>query len=492
MGARSVRATVHFSGPDYEVLQAHLFPGDRDEHAVIALAGVRRRDDGIDLMVRELHPLWDDEFVPGEYGYRQITARALARLGNHAADEGLAYVSCHSHPGATARNALSHDDLDAHRRVFPHLLDIVGGPVAGIALGTASAAGEVWIPGLDPVDLTALHVSSPNRRRLRPNPIHGGVVSERFDRQARLFGADGQHLLREQHVAVIGVGGGGSMLVEQLAHLGVGRITAIDFDVVKRHNLSRIVGATDDDAATGRKKVDVAAQLVRRIDPSVRFDAIDGDLADRHIAEQVIGCDFIFLATDTVTSRLVANAITQAHFVPAVQIGAKVDLRADGEIESVYVAVRPVSPGEGCLYCAGLIDANALRDEANSDEERAAQNYLGLPEVVDPSVITLNGVAASTATNLFLMSTVGLADRDLWRHRLFDARTGNWLSLNVPAKAGCPWCSRGTKSSFARADSAALPLRWATERSVQVKRPPRLRGLRHLLLGRGRRTRRRN
>lgn len=482
-----MRAQLHLAGGDYGSLHEHLFPGDMDEHAAIALAGVRQRAGGVDLLVREVHPLWEDEFVPGERGYRQISARALARLGNRAADQGLALVSCHSHPGATTRNSLSHDDVAAHERVFPHLLDIVGGPVAGIAFGTESAAGEIWLHGETPSRLDAVRIVSNELRRLTPSPLHTGPVDGRFDRQVRLFGPTGQQVLRRQHVAVVGLGGGGSMLVEQLAHLGVGRITGVDYDVVKRHNLSRIVGATEADARTQRKKVAVASRLVETIDPSIEFTAIDGDVACADVAEQVAVCDFIFLATDTVTSRLVANSIAHAHFVPTIQIGAKVDLQSSGQIESVYVAVRPILPGEGCLQCAGLIDPDALRDEANSDEERVAQNYLGTPEVIDPSVVTLNGIGASTAVHLFLMSSVGLASPSLWKHRLYDARNGAWLELQVAANAGCHWCRRGENTSFGRGDRASIPVRSRSHLSADraaSRRVARRRGLTRRILDR--------
>ena len=85
----------------------------------------------------------------------------------------------------------------------------------------------------------------------------------RYDRQARMFGASGQEILSRMKVAVIGSGGGGSMLVEQLAHLGVGAIAVVDYDIVKVVNLSRVVGSTAADV--GRKKIDVLARLVRSV-----------------------------------------------------------------------------------------------------------------------------------------------------------------------------------------------------------------------------------
>jgi hypothetical protein len=459
-----VRSELCLTGEDAKDIRAHLFPGDRDEHAAIVLAGVDERPSVTRLLGREIHLLDETEFVPGEHGYRQISAATLARLGNRAAEEGVALVTCHSHPGATSSVSLSADDLAGHRRVFPHLLDIVDGrPVAGLAMGTESAAGELWSRSGSASPLGGVRAIAEDLRLRTDSGLQSGSGpgDRRFDRQTRMFGAEGQEELRRLDVAVVGLGGGGSLICEQLAHLGVGSITAIDFDVVKEHNLSRIVGASPSDAKAATKKVEVARRLAARIDPEVGFTAIDGDISHRDVAMLLTETDFIFLATDSITSRHVANAVSQAYFIPLVQIGAKVDLRPNREIESVYVAVRPVLPGQGCLECAGLISPEALQREAASQEERQAQNYLDLPEVIDPSVITLNAVGAAMATNVMLMSVVGLADRDLLNYRLFDARYGSWLSLEPPERdPKCAWCGAGSQSQFGLGTAAKLPVRF--------------------------------
>ena len=274
-----------------------------------------------------------------------------------------------------------------------------------------------------------------------------------------MFGAAGQALLRRATVGVVGVGGGGSIVVEQLAHLGVGRIVAVDFDTVEPHNLSRIVGARGADAGRSRKKVEVMRRLVRSVDPGIAVEAIAGDIADASVAARLARCDFLFLCTDTIASRLVANAIVHSHHVPMVQVGAKVDMRGDGTMETVYVAVRPVFPKRGCLACASLLDPVALQREAATDEERRAQNYLEVDEVIEPSVITLNGVGASAATTAFLMMLTGLGDERLLRHRLFDACTGQWLELRPQPRPDCRWCGEAPRSQAGLGDAAALPVR---------------------------------
>lgn len=447
---------------DYQRLKRHLFRSDRDEHGALLLAGRHATGDGGSLLtVRELHLLDDEEFPAGEHGYRQLAASALARVGNRAAEESLALISAHSHPGSGERTGLSHDDLAAHERIFEHLLDITAAPVvAGIAFGEHSAAGELWRRGGHRTPLERVRVVGSNIELLRAAPsAPAGSSPERFERQVRLFGDVGQARLRGMHVAVMGAGGGGSILVEQLAHLGVGHLTVVDPDVVERHNLSRIIAASDTDARNHTKKVEVAARNAKRIDPSLRVDAIDGDIADLDVARRLVDCDFLFLATDTATARLVGNAIAQSFLIPLIQIGAKVDTNQDGQIEQIYTAVRPVLPRRGCLFCAGLIDPLALQREAASPQERANQNYLADVAVVDPSVTTLNAAAAAGALNVFLMAAIGQASDALAEHRLTLTREGVSIEPKVPRVAECRWCGEHPASRYARADLSLLPCR---------------------------------
>jgi molybdopterin/thiamine biosynthesis adenylyltransferase len=472
----------------YKQLRDHLLREDRDEHGALLLAGHHATATGTLLTVREVHLLGEHEFPPGQHGYRQFAAAALARIGNRAADQHLALVTVHSHPGAGDHNGLSPDDLHAHERVFPHLLDITASAtVAGVALGERSVAGELWTTDGTRTPLDHLRVVGPNVQFLRPAPRRRRLVgsdTERFDRQVRLFGTAGQELLRDLHVAVVGAGGGGSILIEQLAHLGVGHITAIDYDAVERHNLSRIMGATDADARRRTAKVDVAQRHVQTIDPSIDFRAINGDIAELPTAEKLLEADYVLLATDTATARLVANAIAQTFLIPVIQIGAKVDTR-DGTIEQIYTAVRPVLPAHGCLACAGLIDPVALQREAATPQERADQNYLGDADVIDPSVTTLNAAAAAGALNVMLMSVIGQATGELASHRITLTREGSTLTLQPQRDTACRWCGESSSSRYARADTSLLPCRTAHNADPpRVAARPGIRGLWSRLPGR--------
>ena len=244
-------------------LRAHLFQRDHDEHAAVVLAGIHEGAARTRLLARELHLVPTEHFGPGTHGYRQTAPRFVADLAIRAHADGLAYVALHSHPGATRMVSLSPDDLEAHRRLYPHLLNLTGGtPVVGAAMGSESIAGEVWLPDSTPQTLHAMRLVGDHLTTLTDQLRAGGRLSilGLIDRRA-LFRRRPE-ILRSLHIGIVGAGGGGSMLIEQLAHLGVGALTVIDFDVVKDINLSRIVGSNPGDV--GAKKIDAMRRLVRR------------------------------------------------------------------------------------------------------------------------------------------------------------------------------------------------------------------------------------
>ncbi len=83
--------------------------------------------------------------------------------------------------------------------------------------------------------------------------------------------------LRASHVLVLGVGGLGSNVLQNLCGLGVGRLTLVDRDQVEARNFARqfVYRACD----LGRDKVERAAEWVREFDPAIEVRAIRTDLA---------------------------------------------------------------------------------------------------------------------------------------------------------------------------------------------------------------------
>jgi hypothetical protein len=477
--------TLTIPEPLFGRLQVHLFRGDHDEHGAVMLAGVTTIGGRLRLLARELYLAKDGaDYVAGVRGYRMLKGEFIQTHILRARDERLVYLAIHNHGGGT-RVGFSRDDLASQERGYPALLDVAAGmPVGALVVAEQAVAGNLWFSPMDQVALTEARIVGLSCRTLAPEPRGSKIAHQvAYDRQSRLFGDAGQAILTATSVGVIGAGGVGSLLVEYLARLGVGRITVVDPDRVDITNLPRLVDATAFDARTwltaddrpewlrklgkrfAARKVDLCARVARRANRHVQVETILGDIADARVARRFLTCDFLFLAADTMQARLVFNAIVTQYLIPGWQAGSKVVVeKQKGKVHDVYSVVRPVLPGRGCLFCNELISAAKLQEEALTAEERAKQRYVDDPFVAAPSVITLNAVAAAQAANDFLFACTGLAHEtaETEYHR-FLGRERSRISEEVQQRPDCSECSTSDGSRFARGDARRLPTRSSRE-----------------------------
>lgn len=465
-----------------ERLHAHLFPGDGDEHGAVLAAGVTQTERGSRLLARDLLLARDGvDYVPGQRGYRMLTAEFVRDAVLYCRDQCLSYLAVHCH-GGIDRVGFSGDDLASHERGYPALLDIIGGPPVGaLVFAQDAVAGDIWLPGgAGRVPLTSARVVDRRTHWLYPAPPPRPPRRDAtYDRQARLLGDHGEAMLRALKVGVIGAGGVGSLVVEYLARLGVDHIVVADPQRIEITNLSRVVGSTRRDALAwladegkpgwlrglamrqAARKVTIAARLARSANQKGRVEAIPGDIVDETVARRFTDCDYLFLAADSMQARLVFNALVHQFLIPGMQLGTKVPVDPDsGAVGDVFTVTRPVAPEAGCLWCNGLISASGLQDEAMSDEERRAQRYVDEPEVIAPSVITLNAIAAALGTTDFLFGVTGLLSPDAAHEYLRVLPRHGDVHFDIPRKdADCIECGAGTASRRGRGDAWPLPTR---------------------------------
>ena len=445
-----------FTAPDQAELMAHLFPGDRDEHGAVLHAGVAQDGDRMRLLVRGVYPARPgSDYVAGQFGYRALHPRFIHQHITACRDQRLAYLAVHNHD-CDDRVGFSRVDFASHERGYPALLDIGKGvPVGALVLGRRSMQADIWTDDSMRRTLRETRIIGPTLRRIYPAPPRSphAPTDESHNRQIRMFGEAGQVELTRARVAVIGLGGIGSLVCEYLARLGVGEVLAVDPDHLETSNLSRVVGATRADATRRRSKVEIVARHAAEAS-GTKIIPVAADVALESVARQLRGCDYLFLAADSMRARLVFNALVHQYLIPGVQLGAKVRSAPDGGLLDVMSAVRPVRPGEGCLWCNQLIDPHQLAIEAKSDAERLAQAY-GVAEP-NPSVITLNAVAAAHAVNDFLFHILDLPHATsplAYRH--FHFLDGIVKNVMPRKDEGCRECGR--EGRFGRGDAVSLP-----------------------------------
>jgi len=478
--------TLRIEEPLFRRLTAHLFPGDADEHGAVIAAGLATGERGTRLLARDVFLARDGvDYVPGQRGYRALTPRFVAEMSDYCAAQNLCYLAVHNHGEGDDEGdhevAFSDDDLASHERGYPALLDICnGGPVGALVFSPSGAAGDIWTPRRR-FALANVTVVGARMQIIRPRPPRWRPAADPvYDRHVRLFGDAGQDILAGLKVGIIGLGGGGSLMNEWLARLGVGHIVAVDFDKVTPSNLPRVVGATRRDAAAflagqpgpwlqrlgwrlARYKVHVARRLARQANPAIHYDAVIGNVLDEPTAKMLSDADFLVLASDSVQSRLVFNALVQQYLIPGVQIGAKV-MANGGGIEEVFATTRPVLPGvgQGCLHCHNLIPPSRLQEEALPEGERRAQRYVDGDEVPEPSVITLNVLSAAQAVNDLMMMFTGLyRDGVALCHQVNFVADRTLTTVEPAVDETCLDCGAGAASRRGRGDGRRLPCRMA-------------------------------
>ncbi|MGH2936555.1 MAG: HesA/MoeB/ThiF family protein [Solirubrobacterales bacterium] len=262
------------------------------------------------------------------------------------------------------------------------------------------------------------------------------MSEDRYARQVQLLGAAGQDRIKATTVAIVGLGGLGSHVIQQLAYLGVRRYILIDRDEIEMTNLNRLVGAGPGDV--GRKKIEIAERETHRIDVEavvrswpVHFDPSD-DFPGLSEVDVLFGC----VDEDPVRSALIG--FTSRNKIPYIDLAS--DVTPDGEFGGRIVFGVD---GKRCLSCVGELDPHAIARARMTDGQREADDKIYGVErsaLADsgPSVVSVNGAVASLAVTEFMAWVTGLREP-----RGYITYRGDLPSVGVrqdPERDYCHYC----------------------------------------------------
>ncbi len=238
----------------------------------------------------------------------------------------------------------------------------------------------------------------------------------RYSRQVilREVGVNGQSLLRDSTVLIIGVGGLGAPASLYLAGAGIGRLILSDRDHVERSNLQRQIVYRNTDL--GRPKLDAAADNLRALNPECSIETRPGPLDEVSLLAAIREADVVLDCSDNFPTRFAVNRACVAARKPLVSGAA---IRFEGQI----ALFLPGGPCYACLFGEG--------GEAAETCEEAG--------VLGPVVGVIGAMQALLAMKLLL----GIGD-DSARLHLWDAGKLSWRGLAIARDADCRVCGNPT------------------------------------------------
>ena len=203
---------------------------------------------------------------------------------------------------------------------------------------------------------------------------------------------------------IVGLGGLGSHLAQQLAYLGVLDYGLVDNDIVTKSSLNRLIGGVESDVAACTPKVKVSKRLIKTIQPTANVSVVEGKVDADGVAELVARADVIFGCLDSDLPRLQLTELYAWHAKPYFDLAS--DTGREGR--NAWYGGRVVfCDGTRCLHCLDLLDQNQIARDSMSPEQRAADARIyGIDrdalEGTGPSVVSINGVVASLAVTEFM------------------------------------------------------------------------------------------
>lgn len=263
---------------------------------------------------------------------------------------------------------------------------------------------------------------------------------DRFHRNELFFGPEGQAKLRATRCAVVGAGGLGTHVIQQLAYLGVGAIDPIEPGELTRQNRNRYIGTWQTDPIPGTHKVDPAKRLIELIDPAIQVATVKEGLISEAGFQSVRAADAVFGCVDNEGARLVLTELCAAYAKVYIDLATDIDSKS---APMIYGGRVHFGTGDSCLVCMNILDhREAGHDLDDEGTRRNRQTVYGLPlsalGQVGPSVVSINGVVASLAVTEFMLHFTGI--RTARRLLYYRADLGRvTVSADVP-RDGCFYC----------------------------------------------------
>ena len=397
--------TVRMTGAQLKILHDNLLPDTDLESSAFMTAGFFKNDSGCHFTARDIVIPKEGDYIRRGRHRLEMSPLFFNRVLSLAERDRVTVIQCHSHPSSEGDLQYSPSDFAGESASSKTVRDCLGGmPMGSLLFGPGKIIGRAWLqPGGIPAPIDQLRIVDRHMavRHLNKHRRAGRVDTDLFDRQIRAFGRGGQEALSSFCVGIVGLGGIGSAVAEQLARAGVSKFVLVDNDTFSPSNMTRLYGSYAD--TSGRPKVDIVRDNLVRISRGARVTAVPDSVIQQETLGLLKDCDVVFGCTDRHAPRSVLNELAYQFFIPVIDSGVAIDAK-DGAIREGSVRVSLLGPSLPCMYCTGVINPDRILAESLDPGERRSRELQGYVSGTDggdaPSVISLTSMAASYAVLL--------------------------------------------------------------------------------------------
>jgi len=426
-------------GADLDHARTFLLEAGREE-LVAVLGRVAQTEYGLVFLAQEIdhapeEMVWRDE--DGLHWKPELTRRWTHRI--EISGQGIVLLHGHSNRGKVR---LSPTDTRTCGQMLEHFELAVPVQAHGYGVVGPDAIAGVFAWRDDRIPWTRLKTVACPIKIWFEAPPASLPPAPTMARQVAAISVEGQARMSAATIALVGVGGAGSMVADELAHMGAGTVLICEADIVKDVNLSRQEGAGPSNI--GALKADVTAASMRHANPDVRIVVIPERFPGQRSFQILRDSDVIVSCVDGPTARHEINKFARRFLIPLIDVGATIRRDETGhQLQLITGHTARVLPDGACLECEGLTSP-ALREKERNGRE--VPYWEGEDAPGAPQIMSVNGVLASLAVTEVLRVVAGLREDWQTRHWRYEALEGE-LYAREPVAKGCDVCQ-----TFGRGD----------------------------------------
>lgn len=247
------------------------------------------------------------------------------------------------------------------------------------------------------------------------------IKDDRYIRQKALTWWN-QDILQGANVLVAGVGTGGNEVCKNVALLGIGNVTIIDFERIESVNLSRCTLFREKDV--GKYKVDVAAERMRELNPEIKITTIVGNIIYDFGSANYKDFDAVIIGVDSREARIWINRYCWLNSIPFINAG----------MEGMEFELQTIIPQKTACYECTLtsVDYKIMRQR---------YSCTGLLKSIDegkiPMIIATASIVGGFMVQEILLILHGIEPAFAGKKLIVNGKTGEFDVVKVLKKDSC-------------------------------------------------------